>query len=214
MNRLNRFKQGYHKTLRLAISPILSDTILPAIINKYIEENPRVELTIHVMESTEISSKIESGEVDIGLSCIPGSSWVKSIQFHEEDVPLIMLHDGYDSESGPYLDAIEILSNNILFTDNHPEYWKMLKPKLLEFIPSLKMMKINQSYITKRLVLEGIGVSFLPRSTIRRELLEGRLIEVPFDYFEPATARMFFIYKNDHLVDHDFTSFVSAFHFS
>lgn len=214
VHRMNQFKQGFHKLLRIAISPMLADTILPTILHKYMNANPNVEFTIQVMESMEISQQIESGNVDFGLSCLPGSIHIRTIQFHEEDVSFIIRHDGYDSESAPVLDATEILEQQIVFTDNHPYYWVDLKEKLTMEFPSLRMMKVNQSYITKRFVLEGMGVSFLPKSAINKELLEGRLLEVPIDFIEIPKARMYFLYKNGRNLDLELMNFISNFHFS
>ncbi|MUK90702.1 LysR family transcriptional regulator [Ornithinibacillus sp. L9] len=211
---VNRFKQGFHKTIRLAISPLLAETVLPTVIHKYIQANPHVELSITVKESIDIPHLLQSGEIDLGLSCMPGISNLTTIKFHEESISLICRHDGYDSESGPIIDAKEILEENILFTDNHPVYWDEIKKQLNESIPILRLMKVNQSYITKRFVLEGIGVSILPRSIIQRELMEGRLLEVPVDFIRMPQASMYLIYKHEHLVDHEFIDFISNFYYS
>lgn len=197
IHRIKQYKQGFYKLVRIAISPLFADTILPTILQKYMDAHPHVELTIHVMESSEISKHIENGDVDLGLSCLPGSSLIKSIQFHEEDVILVTRHDGYDAESGPVLDGMDILEQNIVFTDNHPGYWGALRDELMIHHPSLRTMRVNQSYITKRFVLEGIGVSFLPKSIINREILEGRLLEVPIDFMELPKASMHLVYRND-----------------
>ncbi|WP_026906494.1 LysR family transcriptional regulator [Paucisalibacillus globulus] len=214
IHRMNQFKQGFNKLVRIAISPMLADTILPTVLRRYMSIHPHVELTIQVMESKDITEQVENGFVDVGLSCLPGSSLIHTIQFHEEDVSLIVRHDGYDLESGPVLDVIEILENNIVFTDNHPFYWGDLKEKLTAIIPALRMMKVNQSYITKRFVLEGMGVSFLPKSSINKELLEGRLLEVPVDIIDIPKAGMYFVYKNKQQFDPELMNFISSFHFS
>jgi LysR family transcriptional repressor of citA len=40
-------------------------------------------------------------------------------------------------------------------------------------------MEVDLVDITKVFIEEGLGVSFLPQSTVRREFMEGRLMEVP-----------------------------------
>ena len=212
METIKRYKQGYHQTIRIALSPMFADTILPSILREYTKRFPRVELSIQVIESVDISRLIENGEVDIGLSCIPGSTHVKSVMFHEEVVSLVCKHDGYDAESGPMIDATELLEQNILFTDNHPAYWSSLKEQLKKKMPTLKMMTVNQTHATKRFVMEGIGVSFLPKSIINRELLEGHLLEVPISFVEEPTASMYVIYKYHHQMESEFVSFIKNYH--
>lgn len=211
---INRYKQGYNQTIRIAISPMFTDTILPGILREYTTHFPHVELSIRVLESVEIAELIERGEVDIGLSCMPGPSSVMSVMFHKESVSLVCKHDGYDAESGPIIDAKNLLEENILFTDNHPTYWSSLKAQLKKEIPTLKLMKVNQTYATKRFVLEGIGVSFLPKSIISREKMEGHLLEVPISFIREPTAGMYFIYKYEHQLESDFVQFVSKYHYS
>lgn len=214
LHRMNRFRQGYNQSICVAISPLLADTILPSILRSYTKKHPNVELSIQVLDSEKIAPAVTNGEADIGLSCLPGPSNIYSMKFHEEPAVLVCSHDGYDVESAPVIDAEEILESNIIFTDNHPAYWTGLKKQLKQLLTSYKLMEVSQSHITKRFVLEGIGVSFLPKSIINRELMEGRLLEVPVPFMELPSASMYIVYKYDHKLESDFSSFVANFHFS
>lgn len=214
METINRYKQGYQRTLRIAISPMFTETILPSVLRAYIKKNPHIELAITVVESVDISALLESGKVDIGLSCIPGFHSLETVKFHEEPVRLVCNHDGYDAESAPMIDAKDLLAESILFTDNHPLYWDYLKEQLKRYIPSLRFMRVNQTHATKRFVMEGIGVSFLPRSIIKRELLEGRMIEVAIDFIEVPTSCMYVVYKHNVPSVKEFTSFIMDYHYS
>ncbi|MEC5422534.1 LysR family transcriptional regulator [Virgibacillus sp. C22-A2] len=211
---VTRFKQGFSKTVRIAISPMLADTILPSILREFIKKFPTIELSIRVLESNEISEVIEKGEVDIGLSCMEGFTTIKSVKFHEETVSLVCAHDGYDSESGPVIDAKDLLEHNIIFSDSHPTYWNSIKEQFKSSGMNYRLMRVNQSHVTKRFVLEGIGVSFLPRSIINREIMEGRLLEVPVPFIELPTASMYILYKYEYQLESDFVKFVSNFHYS
>lgn len=213
LSKISKFQQGYSKTVRIAISPLLADTILPSILREYTKEYPFVELSIQVLESKEISAVVENGDVDIGLSCLPGFSNVNSFKFHEESVSLVSIHDGYDAESAPVIDGKELLKNSIIFTDNHPYFWGTIKEQLKKTLPSYKLMRVTQSHITKRFILEGIGVSFLPKSIINRELLEGRLMEIPVPFMDLPTAGMYIICKYEHEIESEFVNFISNFHF-
>lgn len=213
IEKLNRFKQGFHKTIRIAISPLLADTILPSILREFTRKFPSIEMSIKVLESNKISSLIQKGEVDIGLSCLPGSSMINSKKFHEETVSLVCSHDGYDAESAPIIDAQELLERSIIFSDNHPVYWNELKEQLKTKLTSYKFMSVNQSHITKRFVLEDIGVSFLPKSIINREIIEGRLLDVPVPFIKLPSASMYILYKYDHQTENDFVKFVTNFQF-
>ncbi|WP_174613521.1 LysR family transcriptional regulator [Virgibacillus ihumii] len=212
MTLIGNYQQGFTKSIRIAISPLLADTVLPAIFREYTKRNSNVVLSIQVIESNDINDAVENDEADIGLSCLPGSSNINTVKFHEESISLVCSHDGYDLESGPVLEARKLLENNVIFTDNHPVYWRALKEQLKATLHTFKFIKITQSHIAKRFVLEGIGISFLPKSIINRELLEGRLLEVPVPILELPKACMYILYKYDHEKESDFVRFVSNFH--
>ncbi len=214
LSQISKFQQGFNKTMRIAISPLLADTILPSILRAYTKQYPHVELSIQVLESKEIDTVVEEGSVDVGLSCLPGGPNVNCLKFHEESLSLICNHDGYDAESGPIVDAKEVLESNIILTDNHPSYWNNLKEQLKYTLSSHQFMSVTQSHIAKRFVLEGIGVSFLPQSIVNREIIEGRLMEIPVFFMELPTASMYIIYKYEHEIESEFVKFISDFHFS
>ncbi|WP_392455327.1 LysR family transcriptional regulator [Chryseomicrobium aureum] len=177
--------QGFRKKWTLAISPLLAETILPSLVRQFLNDHPDVEFQIRVEESTDIEKLVESGEVDFGLSAMPPTN--RKLVVHtlfSEDVVFVRSIDSYDEESGPPLDAEEILTSETLFTHHHPVIWEDLTIRLRHAVPGIRAIKVSQASITKRLVQDGLGVSFLPHSIVRRELLEGRLVTIPFPLFD------------------------------
>lgn len=70
-------------------------------------------------------------------------------------------------------------------------------------------MKVSQTHITKRFIIEGLGFSFLPESTVRRELLEGRLLEVYQHSFKLPDIYTYAIMKYKHSQQQEFLEFLS-----
>ncbi|WP_102028349.1 LysR family transcriptional regulator [Salirhabdus sp. Marseille-P4669] len=210
---LQGFRQGYVYKLTLAISPLIADTILPAVLKRYLKHHGDVELNIKVMESKDIEDLILNGTVDIGISCLnTRNTTLHCDKLHEDSILLIVPHDGYDLESGPPIEEEEILSKYHLLTDSHPDYWNDLLPTIKRTYPFVKTMKVSQVHITKRFIIEGLGASYLPASTVRRELLEGRMMEIQSEIPLP-TAKTFAIYKYDHDIIREFLSFITQFHY-
>jgi LysR family transcriptional repressor of citA len=75
------------------------------------------------------------------------------------------------------------------------------------------MMKVSQVHITKRFISEGLGVSFLPVSTVRRELLEGSLLEVDCHSITLPDASTYALMKYEHSRQKEFVAFISKFRF-
>lgn len=91
---------------------------------------------------------------------------------------LIAPQDG-GGHDAPLPDWEGLLGEHTLITHNHPEYWDDLLLALAQRGIRLRTMRVSDVDITKRFIEEGLGLSFLPRSAVRRGLIEGRYWEVP-----------------------------------
>ena len=198
---IHAYKQGFRRTWTIAISPLLAETILPYILRNFMKQHPDLEITIRVEESNLIESLVDSGDVHLGISAIDAhSKHLQSIPIFEEPLLFIVPVDNYDDETGPPIDVMDCLRTHTLLTHHHPVFWEDVLVLLRERIPGLRTMKVSQAHITKRFIQDGLGISFLPHSIVRRELLEGRLMKVPFDLFElPKVTTYVLVKKQDDL---------------
>lgn len=214
MAELHRIRQGYSQTLNLAVSPLIADTILPFVLKKYTAPHPNSEIKVKIAESAEIAPLISAGHADIGLSRLNvQSSNLNCYSMYSDPVILVAPHDGHGAEQAPPLDVEDLLEEYLLLTHNHPEYWDDLVRRLRIKFPFVRTMLVSQTHITKRFISEGLGISFLPLSTVRRELMEGRLIEVPCDFMKLPVAGGYAIsLKDNEKVEH-FLAFLAEFRF-
>lgn len=212
---LSRFTQGYRDKLTLAISPLIADTIMPYVLKSYLKENPHVEISVNIMESANIEAAVWNENVDVGLSCLNSyETSLNSKLLYEDHVVFVVPHDGLELESAPPFEVETILHNHYILTHNHPGYWNTLYNQLKLKYPKIKTMKVSQVHITKRFIVNGLGVSFLPKSTVRREVLEGRLLEVDCPSIELPEANTYSITKYNHSLEKNFLQFVSKHRFS
>ncbi|WP_018662127.1 LysR family transcriptional regulator [Heyndrickxia acidiproducens] len=211
---LERYRQGYSQKLALAMSPLIGESIMPFVLRKFMIIHPEIEMSIQVLESKYITDAVLEGEVDLGLSRMQvNHSELKCKPLYEDPVLLVVPHDGADSEFAPPIDAREVLRSRYLFTHNHPEYWEGLLRTLRAEIPLLRTMLVSQVHVTRRFVIEGLGVSFLPESTVRRELAEGRLLSVPCPFLQMPVAKTYAVFKYEHQKVTKFLEFLSHFRF-
>jgi LysR family transcriptional repressor of citA len=201
---IQRYRQGFEKSLKIAASPLIATYSLPYILKDYLQEHPDVEVEVKVLESDSIEALVLSGEIDLGLSRMTGKFKGVVCEIIQEDPVLFVVpHDGMDLETAPGFDIEHLLQDTILLTQNHPEYWEPLLEQLRQLNYTFRSMVVSQVEVTKRFIEQGIGLSFLPRSTIRRELLEGRLLDVFFPGLTIPSAKTYALYKgNQREVDH------------
>ncbi|WP_230321363.1 LysR family transcriptional regulator [Planococcus salinarum] len=212
---VHSFAQGYRRKWVLAISPLMAETVLPYLLKSFTKQHPDLELVIRVEESEKIEALVETGEVSAGISAIqPVSRGLHSEVVYKDELVFVVPRDAYDDESGPVISGGGMLQSHYLFTHHHPAFWSELLIKLRLKIPGLRTMKVTQAHIAKRFIQEGLGVSFLPRSMVRRELMEGRLLEVPFEMFSLPTAATYFISKDMGDLEKEFLERIQTVYFS
>ncbi|MBD8069027.1 LysR family transcriptional regulator [Bacillus sp. PS06] len=212
LEEMNRRNQGFTKTLSIAISPLIAETILPHVLKRYLNDYPHVEISVKIVESAEIEKAVLDESVDIGLSCLQGNHpKTFSRLLSKDQVILVCSHDGMDSETAAPLDEEEVLTRNYVLTHNHPGYWDELTTTIKQKYPSTRMMKVSQTHITKRFIAEGLGVSFLPESVVRREMLEGRLMEVVCHSIQLPEAATYAVYKYEHTLQLEFLAYLSRY---
>jgi len=195
---LESWRQGYKSKITIAVSPLIAASTLPSIVRKFLKAHPNIEVSIEVKESVEIGEAVSHGYADIGLSRMKASQKnVMTRKLREDPVILVVPHDGIESESGPPIMLETLLQNHMILTYNHPEYWDKLLNEIQMKYPRTRTMTVSQVYITKRFIEEGLGISFLPRSTVMRELIEGRVLEVYTDEIKMPTASTYMIHQSE-----------------
>lgn len=212
---VHSFAQGYRRKWILAISPLMAETVLPYLLKAFTNHHPDLELVIRVEESDKIEAMVERGEVAAGISALPPLNRnLYNETVYEDSLVFVVPTDAYDDESGPPVSAEGMLRSHYLFTHHHPSFWDELLVKLRLKIPGLRTMKVTQAHIVKRFIQEGLGVSLLPKSMVRRELMEGRLMETPFEMFPLPTVATYFISKEMGELEKEFLGRIQAVYFS
>ncbi|MGM8214837.1 substrate-binding domain-containing protein [Bacillaceae bacterium W0354] len=187
---------------------------MPFVLKKYLDNHSEVEVDLNVMDSTRIEEAVLSEKVDIGLTLIESREEALSQQvLYEDQIVFAAPHDGYDLETAPASDPEQLFRQYYVLTHNHPHYWNSLLHQLNNRFSNIRTMKVSQNYITKRFIISGLGVSFLPKSTIRRELLEGRMIEVDLPDFSLPKVKTYALMKYHHEREKRFLQFVEKYHF-
>ncbi|HET7657309.1 MAG TPA: LysR family transcriptional regulator [Bacillales bacterium] len=213
LQRLLSWRQGYEERLSLAVSPLIAGSILPYVIRQFTERHPHTEIIVQVAESIEIGAMIEKGEADLGLSRIKPSQAQLSVgKLYNDPIICVAPHDGGDFESSPPLDLAELCEELILFTYSHPNFWDELLATLRSNKLSPRTMVVTQVNVTKRFIEEGLGFSFLPQSSVRRELMEGRLLEVDVTHLDLPTAATYLLTRNETKIVTKFKSFLGEYY--
>ncbi|WP_289141638.1 LysR family transcriptional regulator [uncultured Brevibacillus sp.] len=176
---LQAWRQGYREKLQLVVSPIIARARFSHLLHRYTKLYPDIDISIKIVDSVDIGPLVQSGQADLGLTrIVPGEFQLATYMLYEDPIVFAVPHSGGDMEA-PLPDWETEVQSNRLLTHNHPGYWDELLLLLRQRGLFLRTMAVSQVDITKRFIEDGLGVSFLPRSAVNRELFENRFIELP-----------------------------------
>lgn len=178
---LNEARRGESERVSIAVSPEPARTLLPRTLRSLLKRRPEAKVNVEVVPSRQVAGLVASSAADVGIAQVAAGADIAGIHCRElvrDRVVLVARHDGSDHDQVPP-DWRELLQQELLISHGHPGYWNDLLAELESRDVIGRTLRVTQVELTKRFVEEGLGVSFLPAGSVRRELLEGRLMEVP-----------------------------------
>lgn len=198
------WQAGRVQSLTVAASPMVARSVLPWILRTYQQRVPNVETVISILMSEEIPSVIADSKAEVGLSRIPPLDPRLVGEMLYKDPVVFVAPPGADNQ-GVAPDAAEMsgadwrtsIQKYPLITHNHPGYWDDLLIAVRNVVPRIHTMVVTQVDITKRLIEEGLGVSFLPQSAILREVKTGHLVQLPVPEFILPVSASWLILRSD-----------------
>jgi LysR family transcriptional repressor of citA len=195
---LTGWRQGYHRKLTLSVSPLIAMSILPPIINRFMKQYPDIEVMVKVTESIQIGEAVSGGVADYGLSRMePIQKDLFHYKLYDDPVILVASEVEGNNADGSETRIGKLITEKVILTHNHPVYWDDLLAEIRRQFQHVRTMVVSQVHITKRFIEEGLGISFLPRSTVEQELKEGRMIEVNPGGIRLPSAATYVVYKRE-----------------
>lgn len=196
MESFEGWKQGYNRKLTIAVAPQIAASVFPPFLRCFIEEQPDIEVIINVVSSFDIEREVSNGQADIGLTRLQSNRMGLSYEtVHQDPVILIapLMEEACRNAAGRSEE--DLLHSHRLLTNNHPVYWEYLLPLIKKHYPTVRIMPVTQIEVTKRLIEEGLGISYLPLSMVKEELKTKRMIEVRQDKIVPPASFTYVVTK-------------------
>ena len=157
--------------------------LLPGLLLKFYESCPRVQVTIRSGTTEELMELAKSNEIDLICTLdqkVMGREWVRAA-VTEEEIVFVTLADQNDPV--PRRMPIEkLIQKPFLLTEKGAAYRyeleRLLSEKNLGIEP---VLEIGNTETIINLLKKGMGVSFLPKFTVRQELDKNVLAQIHTD---------------------------------
>lgn len=172
--------------------------IFPDLLLKFHEKCPRVQVTIRSGTTEELMEMVKSNDIDLIYTLdrkVAGREWVRAA-VTKEVIVFVTLAD----EKNPVpcrMPIEELIQRPFLLTEKGAAYRYELECLLAEKNMEIEpVLEIGNTETIINLLKKGMGVSFLPKFTVKEELGRNVLTEIHTDLQEVTMYGQLLYHKN------------------
>lgn len=164
--------------LYVGTARVLGTYLLPTILQAFRQRYPGIEVTIRTGRSHQVLEFVKGGEVHLGLARAIADPEIEA--FHILDVDIVpVVHPSHPFARAGEVSIYDLGREPLILYDHESFYYLMITKACREMGIAPKItMELDSVEATKRAIEVGMGVSFLPRISIERELRLSTLAEV------------------------------------
>jgi len=167
-------------TLRLAAAPTISTYVLPGLLKEFRSRYPQLEVSVRTEYSDQIVQMVLADEAEVGLERSISHPDAVTVPLYEDEVVLVTSSDHPFAERASV--SIEEIGQRRLIMFNRGSSYYTLVDNALRQAGALvsPTMELDNMEATKKMVDDGLGIAFLPKVAVERELERGelRLVQV------------------------------------
>ena len=166
--------------LSLGVSTTIAQYVLPRLLGAFLDEHPQVQFSLHSGNTSEIVALLLDGKVAVGL--IEGPARERSVRtepFMEDELVLITPQD-FEFDR---LTRSEVVASSLLMREQGSGSRRVVEAALAKSCYTLrsfkKVIELDSTEAIKSAVEAGLGIGFVSRWAIAKELELGTLKVVP-----------------------------------
>ena len=164
--------------LMIAAAPAVSTYLLPDLLERFVAEHPRVEVSVRTGHSEDVVELVLRDEVQIGLGRAIRHPDLELRPFYTEELVLVCAPD-HPFTRRPEVPMGEVAGEKLIMFDRTSSYYEITQGAFVSAGMKLRgVMELDSTEAAKKMVERGLGVALLPGSAIAREVEGGTLCTV------------------------------------
>ncbi len=166
------------EALRLGSGRVVGTYVLPDVVARF-RKHYATDVHIRSGRSVEVLSMVLGQEVDIGIARGISHPEIDVLHLYKERV-ILVAHPEHRLvfESGVRLR--DVIDEALILYDRDSEYYAMIERFCREAGRSPRVhMVLDSVEATKQMVQRGLGISFLPKSAVQRDIKARQIAEIP-----------------------------------
>ncbi|HUZ88349.1 MAG TPA: LysR family transcriptional regulator [Candidatus Acidoferrales bacterium] len=201
--------RGSSGQLVIAAAPAVSTYLLPALLERFVLEHPKVEVAVRTGHSEDVLQMVLKDEVQLGLGRAMRHPDVELLTFHEEELVLVTAPDHPFAKAGE-VEMGELSSEQLIMFDRTSSYFEVTQAALLAAGVTLRgVMELDNIEAAKKMVERDLGVALLPLTAIDVEVSAGTLVRVRLLGAPPMRRSLVAMWRRDAEVHGGLDAFIS-----
>lgn len=182
------------KELDIACSLSVSTHLVPALLVKFRDQFPNVSVRILTGHSNDVLEKVINKEVQFGIARTVTHPSIETVSFHADPIELLVNPD-HPLLQRDHVTLDDVHTEPLIFFEHGSIDWLMIyglfESKHLN--PNV-VLEVDSMETAKKMVMAGIGISFLPESCAREELENKQLYKIEILDKPPIARNIEFIF--------------------
>lgn len=161
--------------LIIAAAPAVSTYVLPELLERFVAQHPRVEVSVRTGHSEDVVDLVLRDEVQIGLGRAIRHPDLELRPFHTEELVLVCAPD-HPFTKRDDVPMAEVAAQKVIMFDRTSSYYEITQGAFLSAgVKPRGLMELDSIEAAKKMVERGLGVALLPGSAVAREVEGGTL---------------------------------------
>ncbi len=176
--------------LTIGAAPAVSTYVLPAMLQRFRDEHPGIQLSVRSGHSEEVLEMVRREEVAVGLMRpIPDPDVVQTPLY--EDALVLVVHRGHPFASRGQIRLADLRSEHLILFDRTSSYHELTSSIFRQAgIDPLGYLEVDNIDAAKRMVEQRLGIALLPATSVTAEIGTGRLFPVVVADMAPVTRQI------------------------
>ncbi len=188
-----------HGTFSIRIPETISIHFLPAIIKRFHQRFPKINLGFMNCVYFDLPEELKAGIVDLGFLITDTFLGADLATETLRSIPLVMTtYPSHPLAAGSTIDLSQLKGEPLIAPANDCSYVQMLERILTEQKLKLpQVWRMNSIAAIKQVVMNGTGITILPEIAVQNEVAAGSLVVLPWRERGLISANLLMIWQKN-----------------
>lgn len=183
--------------LTIGAAPAVSTYVLPAVLHRFQQQHPRVQLSVRSGHSEEVLAMVLRDEVQIGLMRPIQHADVVSEPLYEDELVLVV-HRGHAFAGIGSIRMSQMATEHLILFDRTSSYHELTSSIFRQAgISPRGYIEVDNIDAAKRMTEQRLGIALLPRTSVEAEIGSGRLAQVTISDMSPIRRTIVVVRRRD-----------------